>query len=237
EKTRTDLRTNIRMDYSEKDDYLASVAALKKKYAGKIRILSGFECEYCPGREEELFELKRESDLFLLGQHYVLRPGEEPCCFRKGQGREDDVLRYAEYVEKAMALGLPDIFAHPDVYLNNRPWDFTETDALVAHRICRAAAEYDVPVEINLHNIFIYTYRRDKTLNDDPFDEQITRLGDVSYPRRPFWEIAARYPLRVVYGMDVHRRHEIPRRAELMKLAGIIIGDEIMAKLNFVDRI
>ena len=140
EKTPVDLRPRIRMPYSQKDEYLASVRSLRERYADRLRILSGFEIEYSPGREEELFELKRESDLLILGQHYVLLEGE-PYYFRKTTCRDGGIVRkLADYVERAIGLGLPDIIAHPDHYLLHRTAEFTEADAETAHRICRAAA-------------------------------------------------------------------------------------------------
>ncbi len=236
EKTPVDLRPRIRMPYSQKDEYLASVRSLRERYADRIRILSGFEIEYSPGREEELFELKRESDLLILGQHYVLREESgEPCYFRGGNCREEDVRRFADYVERAIALGLPDIIAHPDNYLLFRNTEFTETDAETAHRVCRAAAEHGVPLEINLHGILGHTYRRKGVFNDDPLPVQRERLREIFYPRREFWEIAAKYPVRVLWGMDVHHRGEIAYFEKLIALAADLLGDAI-GKLTFTDR-
>lgn len=232
-----DFRKTIRMDYSQKEEYLASIRSLQAKYADKIKIVSGIEAEFCPGREDELLEWKEEVDLFVLGQHYVLRDGEDPCFFRRGTVREADVIRFAEYVERAIAMGLPDILAHPDVYLNNRQGEFTATDEKVAHRICRAAAEADLPVELNLHNIFVNTYRTDNILNEDPLDVQRGRLPAVSYPRREFWQIAREYPLRVIYGLDTHRRGEIQHFHDLITLAHEILGEETISKLHFIDHI
>ncbi|MBQ7171592.1 MAG: histidinol-phosphatase [Clostridia bacterium] len=236
EKTPVDLRPRIRMPYAQKDEYLASVRSLRERYADRIRILSGFEVEYSPGREEELFELKRETDILILGQHYVRREGEpEPCYFRKGTCREKDVRLLGEYVERAIELGLPDIIAHPDHYLLFRNTEFTATDAETAHRICRAAAEHDIPLEINLHNILGCTYRRKGVEDDDPFPVQRERMSEISYPRRAFWEIAAEYPVRVLWGMDVHRRGEIPYFEKLTALAADLLSG-VIDKLTFTDR-
>ena len=46
----------MRMDYSQKDEYLESIRKLKEKYSNQIEILSGFEVEYLPGEEENLKE-------------------------------------------------------------------------------------------------------------------------------------------------------------------------------------
>ncbi len=44
------------MEYSEKDEYLSSIKALKEKYKDKIEIETGFEVEYLPGQEDNLLE-------------------------------------------------------------------------------------------------------------------------------------------------------------------------------------
>ena len=47
------------------------IQKLKEKYAGQIEIQSGYEVEYLPGEEENLKELKAETDKLVLGQHFV----------------------------------------------------------------------------------------------------------------------------------------------------------------------
>ncbi len=138
-------------------------------------------------------------------------------------------------MERAIGLGLPDIIAHPDHYLLHRTAEFTEADAETAHRICRAAAERDIPLEINLHNILGCTYRRGGTENDDPLPVQRERLREISYPRREFWEIAAKYPVRVLWGMDVHHRGEIAYFEKLTELAADLLGG-VVDRLTFTDR-
>lgn len=59
------------MEYSEKDEYLKSIKLLKEKYKDKIQIETGFEVEYLPGQEDNLLELKNETDKIILGQHFV----------------------------------------------------------------------------------------------------------------------------------------------------------------------
>lgn len=71
EKEEIDHRTNMRIKYSEKNEYLESIKSLKEKYKDKIEIETGFEVEYLPGQEENLFELKNETDKLILGQHFI----------------------------------------------------------------------------------------------------------------------------------------------------------------------
>ena len=61
------------------------------------------------------------------------------------------MLRYAEYIEKAVELGIPDIIAHPDIYLSKKR-NFGKIEKEVATRICQLAEKYQIPLEINLNN-------------------------------------------------------------------------------------
>ena len=59
QKNKIDKRTDMRMDYSQKNEYIDSVKKLKEKYKGKIEIEVGFETEYLPGEEENIKQLKK----------------------------------------------------------------------------------------------------------------------------------------------------------------------------------
>ena len=117
EKNKIDLRTTMRMDYVQKNEYLETINNLKKKYADKIKIEVGYEVEYLPGEEDNLFELKEETDKIILGQHFIYDNNKNLKIFRKQVNfTDEDLIKYAKYIEKAMRLKLPDIIAHPDIY-------------------------------------------------------------------------------------------------------------------------
>lgn len=59
EKIIRDYRPGVRMDYSQKNEYIHSIEKLKQKYAGKIKIEVGFEVEYLIDDEEYLIRLKK----------------------------------------------------------------------------------------------------------------------------------------------------------------------------------
>lgn len=52
-----------------------------------------------------------------------------------------------------MKLNIPDIIAHPDVYMLSRK-NFGNIEEKVANMICKSAEKYNLPLEINLNDIF-----------------------------------------------------------------------------------
>ena len=121
EKNRIDRRTNMRMDYDQRIEYLNSVKFLKEKYKDKIELQTGYEVEYLPGEEENLNELKEETDKLILGQHFIYDDNKNLKIF--GEARtftEEELIRYAEYLEKAMEYHIPTIIAHSDIFMLSR---------------------------------------------------------------------------------------------------------------------
>ncbi len=132
-----------------------------------------------------------------------------------------------------MKEGIPDIIAHPDLYMLHRD-KFGEIEAKVANMICLSSEKYNIPLEINLNNIFAKTYYMDKKLNHDPIEKQRQRLKNVSYPCKGFWDIATKYNIKVLYGIDAHHKGQILLWNELLELAKEVIGEDTINKLNFI---
>lgn len=234
EKNENDKRPNIRMKYSEREEYLSSIKKLKEKYVDKIEIESGYEVEYLPGEEANLMELKEETDKLILGQHFIYDDNRNLKIFTVDEFSDDDLIRYAKHIEKAIELGIPDIIAHPDIYMLSRN-DFGETEQKVANMICSVAEKYQIPLEINLCKIFNKTYYENKKINNEPIEEQRKKLVNVAYPSRGFWQVATNYNIKVLYGVDAHFKQQIQLCKELMQLANEIIGEETIQKLNFIE--
>ncbi|MCI8961407.1 MAG: PHP domain-containing protein [Clostridia bacterium] len=233
EKNEIDKRDNMRMKYIEKEEYLNSIKTLKEKYADKIQIESGFEVEYLPGEEENIRELKRETDKIILGQHFIYNDNKELSIFGTHNFTDEELIRYAEYIEKAVKTSIPDIIVHPDIYMHKRE-NFGEIESKVANMICKVVEKYNVPLEINLAQVFNKTYYEDKKINNEPLEKQKEKLSKVVYPRKEFWEIVTQYDIKVLYGVDVHHRGQITLYKELIELANEIIGKETINKLNFI---
>lgn len=235
EKNEIDKRHNMRMKYSQKDEYLNSIKSLKEKYADRIQIETGFEIEYLPGEEENIKELKEQSDKIILGQHFIYDDNKNLKIFNGGAHFTDkELIRYAEYIEKAMELNIPEIIAHPDTYMVGRE-EFREIEEKVANIICKSAEKYNIPLEINLAQIFNKTFYENKKLNHEPLEKQKEKLWRVPYPCKGFWEVAKNYNIKVLYGIDVHHREQILLWKELVELANEIIGKETIEKLNFIE--
>lgn len=220
EKQIIDKRSNMRMEYSQIEEYLESIKSLKDKYKDKIEIETGFEVEYLPGQEENLLELKRMTDKLVLGQHFVYDDNNVDLkIFRKDKFKDEELIKYANYIKKAIELSIPDIIVHPDLYMLNRE-KFGQTEKETAEIICKAAEKYDIPLEINLTEAFMY----------------LSNLKDkISYPCKGFWEVATNYNIKVIYGIDAHYKEQIRLYEDSIEMVNKIIGKEIIEKLSFCN--
>lgn len=239
EKEIIDTRDRMRMSYDERLEYLEELRALKEKYKNRIEILSGYEIEFLPGQEANLKELKDETDILVLGQHFIYdKDGKTLKIIKDHKVAYDevDMDTYASYIETAMKLGLPNIIAHPDLFMKAKD-SFDESCEKATRRICEASEKYNVPLEINLNNIFgrIFLNKEDKTVKNLSLEEQESLLGTVDYPNKDFWKIASEYNIKVVYGIDTHFRNQIPLYNNLVHLANKIIGAETINKINFIE--
>lgn len=228
QKNEIDKRPNVRMKYADRLEYLESINKLKQKYKDKIEIQSGYEVEYLPGEEENLLELKNETDILILGQHYIYDDEYNLKIIRfreKELFTEKEFLRYANYIEKAMEYKIVDIIAHPDLFILSSD-GFREIQEKISNMICESAQKYNIPLEINLNRIFYEMFFRDNPTNN---------LDEVLYPCKEFWEIASQYDIKVLYGLDVHHKNQISLFNKLVEIANKKIGEKTIEKLNFIS--
>lgn len=204
---------NCRMFYEHKEEYLSTKRKLKKTYEGKMDILVGYEIEYMVEHLDYLMNMRKECDYMILGQH---------CQFVDGGGYDylsDDeaVMTYTKQVIEGMRSGLISMLAHPDYFMLGRR-DFSTVCRRCAEEICACAVECNIPLEINLNGM---------------------RYGNFSYqegerypyPYREFWEIAANYPVQVLYGFDAHQPVTLLEDARIDKVDHILTG----LSFSFVD--
>ncbi len=223
QRTVIDTRKRMRMDYSEKDEYLKSINALKEKYKDKIDIKVGFEIEYLPEHLEELKELKQECDFLVIGQHYIYdRKNKEVKVFNEKVTpvyTDEEMMEYYTNIKEAVENGLTKIIVHPEMYVFARN-SFGEHEEKIARKIVSLAEKYDLTLEINLMDVFKY---------------MSGRLNRITYPSREFWKIVSKTNVKVIYGVDVHYRGQLRSYKEMVKFVRTYLGKDIVDNLNFVQ--
>jgi histidinol-phosphatase (PHP family) len=172
--------SRIRMRMDQAMEYRDCIRALQKEYADQIEILVGFEAEYVPQYFPEQMRMfdNLGFDYLIMGQHFI-EPEEDGVY--TGSPTEDDVrlTRYVDLVIEGIRTGRFLYIAHPDI-MNYRglgsvyEWEMS--------RLCRAAKEEGIPLEINLLGV-----KEHKV-----------------YPRERFWKIAAETGNDAVLGLDAH---------------------------------
>ena len=175
----------MRMKPEELEGYAESVRALAAEYSGRMEILLGVEAEYYPKYFDRLLELLRSAGVryMILGQHFIGNEVGEAYC---GRPTDDETVldRYVSQSVVALQTGLFTYFAHPDLIRFTGPSDVYERHM---RRICRAAADAAVPLEINLLGL---------------------RTGR-NYPDERFWALAREEGNIAILGCDAHAPKDV----------------------------
>ena len=175
-----DWDSHIRMPAREVPGYFESIAALREEFAGRIRILIGFEAEHLPKHipaQDALFERYRP-DYLILGQHFLGEEWDNVWCGFAGES-ESALARYVERVIAGLETGRYLYLAHPDVARFTGPEAVWEKHM---RPLCEWLAAHDSPVEVNL--LGLATRRH--------------------YPSDRFLRLAASCGCRAVLGVDAH---------------------------------
>lgn len=207
-----DYYTNMRMRPYQLLDYCAEVRKLRAEYRGRIEIPLGLEVEYYPALWGDLLPRLQDAGIeyLILGQHWL---GNEQGEHGSAAPTEDENLlrRYCRQVCDAMETGAITYVAHPDLI------NFIGDDRIYrrhARDLCRAAAQMDIPLEINLLGI---TYHR-------------------HYPGALFWEVAAEENCKVILGLDAHAPAHIlieeseTRAREMVRHLGLNLLETVQLK-------
>lgn len=229
-------KAKSRMDIAEVESYLTSIHYLQEKYEGQIEIESGFEFEYSNRDLDHLQELKSKTDKMVLGQHFVIDDNGQEYGIVRGKGGKqisDEVLDlYAESILSAIDKGLPDVIAHPDLFMQARD-SFGVKEEEITRIICRKAIEKGIPLEINFGKI------ASKVDSKLPIDELKRR---IPYPSPEFWKIVAEETktakesgkdLFVIFGKDAHFPGQLSTEKDY-EIARAIIGEQILEQLHIV---
>ena len=217
---KSDFVAGMRMRLSELDGYVRAVRALHDKYADRIRIRLGLECEAFPEFYPWLREIREEKGIeyFILGNHYDTNDEHHGAYFgRCATARQ--AFRYAETTIAGMESGLFAYLAHPDLFLESYP-RFDGDAKRVCRELCEAAKRLDMPLEYNI--LGFLRAGRDRA------------RGGFGYTTREFWEIAAETGNQAIIGVDAHAPEQLDcigcyREARAM-LQGM--GIEIMETLD-----
>ena len=187
---------HVRMTMDKLPGYVRSVRALEEKYAGKIRILAGFECEYFPEYMGWMADMKAENqlDYLILGNHYELT--DEGGMYYGHCKTGAQLARYVDNTIKGMETGLFAYLAHPDLFMRAYG-KFDDNCRAVARDLAAACKAMNLPMEYNVHDRFIaYLTNR------------------VSYPHPEFFDIAAQEGVKIIIGIDAHEPAELTNPAQ-----------------------
>lgn len=184
------VTVNGHMYMDQLDDYVQSVRRLQEKYADKIRIRLGFECEYLPEYMDWLKKMAQEQqvDYLIFGNHWEKAEGDG-MIFPSAKTPQE-VETYVDRAIAGMETGLFCCLAHPDIVLKTYG-EFDEACQRQMERLCVAAKRLHMPIEYNLWGVHLYEAEKDT-------------IG-LGYPYPPFWQIAADVGCEAVVGSDAHR--------------------------------
>ena len=180
----------MRGSYQELDDYISTINKLKEKYKDQIEIHLGFECEYGKRFEEYYQSLLKEKGIeyLILGQHLFFNNDGTLKWLFSYENPDEALERYVDQIIEGLKTGLFTYVAHPDLFIRY----YSEITPFVDNQIrklCRACAEYDAPLEINLGGLRFKQYLRE---------------GKINYASEEFFKIASEYPIKVIVGVDAH---------------------------------
>ena len=186
-----DLEQNgMRGSFMELDDYIYTIKGLQRKYADKIEIHLGFECEFGEQYEDYYHYLKeiKGIEYLILGQHLFFE-GEDLVWLSRYGTPEEMLEHYVEVLISAMKTGLFTYIAHPDMCLRffKKITPFVEAHI---RKICEAAEYYEIPLEINMGGM--------RNCRRDPTSEYL------KYPCEEFFKIASEYRCQFIVGLDSH---------------------------------
>lgn len=218
-----------RMDMNEIQKYLSEIDVLKKN--DKIKVFSGFECEYNSFDLDYLEYLKSQVDYLNLGVHYVYKDkllydfmnnlvtdGENSRNIQLS-----DIEIYTENCVKAISSGLFNVLVHPDVFMKNFDNDIIDENIKKwSKRIIEAAIENKVLLELNTSDIFKAKKKNRR----------------IRYPSDSFWKIVSEYKdAKILIGTDAHQPErvcdfQLEFISDFIKKHNLTIVDAIGSNIN-----
>lgn len=176
-----------RMLPEELEEYTGSLRRLREKYAGRIDIKIGLECEYYPSMLPQLKEdvEKYGIEYLVFGNHHY-HSDETSRYFGMFSTTEKMVRLYEESAIEGMETGLYACLAHPDVFMGSYRC-FDRLCEEVTRNICRTANRLHLPLEYNL-GCAAYC----------------EATGEQLFPHPDFWQVVAEEGSTAIIGVDAH---------------------------------
>ncbi len=189
-----------RMKYSELDEYLETITALKKKYSN-INVHVGLETEYFPSFDRSGYYKHLSSypeiEMLLLGQH-MAEISSSPLSYSFSESA--DYLDKNEYrllgkaIVNGIASGYFSVAAHPDrIFRRCHLWD--KDMEKISYEIIQSAVNADIPLEFNL----------------------ASAENKISY-KRQFWKLVPD-AAKCIVGYDAHSINELRSRYNTSSLS------------------
>lgn len=141
-----------RMLFSELDEYIKSIKALKNKYKTKINVHIGLEIEYFPSFDEsgyyESLYNNPDIELLLLGQHMAETEDGYTFSWEKERLDAEEYIALGNAEISGMNSGYFQVIAHPDrIFRRQKYW--TKDMQIMTDRLIHTAREHCVLMEQN----------------------------------------------------------------------------------------
>ena len=210
--------SGFRMLPEQTEEYVSTLCALREEYRSDIQILIGYEMEYYPRYfEQSLAAICRYPvDYLIVGQHFL--ENENPLVRARGGGSDEysggmhaEQWKLDAYVDRmlgAIGSGVYSCLAHPDLFR----W---AGDPALYHegmlRMCRAARDARIPLELNLLGI----------------------IDNRWYPNEAFWRIAGEAGCEAIIGCDAHTPdalylpQAVEQARDIAQRCGVVLRDTL----------
>lgn len=194
----------VRMAENQFDQYVKIVNRAAEKWAGRIDVRLGMECDYLPGMEDDLARQLESAEF-----HHVLGSVHPQFQEYKDRYAPNDPIAlqkvYFDHLAQAAETGLFDTLAHPDLVKNevHPDWDVEAMHEVIAASLDRIAAS-GVAMELNTSGL----NKRMPEMNPGPW--MLAQMAQRGIP--------------VVIGADAHRPERVadkyPEAMDLLETAG-----------------
>jgi len=235
--------SSVSMDLQQFEvEYLPTLKKIKEEYKDKIDVKIGLEVEYYGDEGEEFPPIKEyrkkiepQLDYMILGQHFAIARDENGKMInpprQSSQTSSRYPLDYAQSVVEAIKTGKFAYVAHPDIFMKNRDdvpdesrAEYEENCVKATEMICKTAAKYKIPLEVNLGAI--------SAARAGIPGKGMTKDGKYEYPVPDFWRVAEKQGCDVLIGVDAHDPDALIDRSN-EKIARKVLLDEGI-RLNYM---